>query len=194
MKKVLMIIVPIILVAIAAGIYLTKKDAPVATEKGNVEKNVGSKTESVIGSLKDAVGLGKKMECVYKEGESEVKTYIDGMKSKSVIASKEGEMISIFDGNDFYGWNVKTKEGYVMKKTCMEELAKNVPKVEGGENSNPADFETTEDILKDTSMDKCKETGSIDFTIPKDINFVDQCEMMKNLTNSLKDFKMPIGQ
>lgn len=194
MKKALMIIVPIIVVAIAAGIYLTKKDSPVATEKGNVEKNVGSKTESVIGSLKDAIGLGKKMECTYTEGEAEVRTYIDGMKSKSIIASKEGEMISVFDGNDFYGWNAKTKEGYVMKKSCMEELAKTMPKTEEGENSNPADFETTEDIVEDTSMDNCKETGAIDFTIPKDINFVDQCEMLKNLTNSLKDFKMPTGQ
>ena len=189
-----MIIVPIVVVAIVAGIYLTKKDAPATTEKGNVEKNVGSETESIIGSLKDAVGLGKKMECVYKDAESETRTYIDGMKSKSVTTSKEGEMISIFDGNDFYGWNTKTKEGYVMKKSCMEELAKTMPVTEEGENSNPADFETTEDIIEDTSMDNCKETGAIDFTIPKDINFVDQCEMMKNLTNSLKDFKMPTAQ
>lgn len=189
-----MIIVPIIVVAIAVGIYLTKKDATVPEENGNVEKNVGSKTESVIGSLKDAIGLGKKMECVYKEGDMESKTYIDGTKYKSVTSTPEGEMISVFDGSDFYGWNIKTKEGYVMKKSCMEELAKAMPATEEGENSNPADFETTEDIVEGTPMDNCKETGSIDFTIPKDINFVDQCEMMKNLTNSLKDFKMPIGQ
>lgn len=192
-----MIALPIILVAVVAGIFLFSKkgEAPVTEEKkGAVEKVVEDAKDSVIGSLKDAVGLGKKMECAYVEGDTEVKTYIDGMKYKSVIVSKEGEMISIFDGNDFYGWNAKTKEGYVMKKSCMEELAKTMPATEEGENSNPADFETTEDVVEDTPLDKCKETGAIDFTIPKDINFVDQCEMLKNLTNSLKDFEIPTGQ
>ena len=198
MKKPLVIVlVIVVLAAIAGAFFFTKKSEMPATtggNKGTVEKAVEGAKDSIVGSLKDAVGLGKKMECTYKDAESETKTYIDGMKYKSVTTSKEGEMISIFNGEDFYGWNSKTKEGYVMKKACMEELAKNMPKVEGQEASNPADFETTEDVMEDFSMDKCKEAGSVDFSIPKDINFVDQCEMLKNLSNSLKDFKMPTGR
>jgi len=196
MKKTWIGVALVVVLAIIAGVFFfTKKgETPVTKEKGTASKVVESAKDSVVGSLKDAIGLGKKMECVYKDAEGDVKTYIDGGKYKSVITTKEGEMVSIFDGSDFYGWNTKTKEGYVMKKTCMEELAKNVPKVEGTENSNPADFETTEDIVEDVSMNNCKETGSVDFSIPKDVKFVDQCEMMKNLTNSLKDFKMPVAQ
>lgn len=197
MKKSLVVVVAVVILAIIAGIFFFTKngEAPATKEeKSATEKVMEDAKDSVIGSLKDAIGLGKKMECVYKDGNFESKTYIDGMKYKSITTSSEGEMISVFDGSDFYGWNTKTKEGYVMKKTCMEELSKNVPKVEGGENSNPADFETTEDIVEDTPMDNCKETGAIDFTIPKDISFVDQCEMLKNLSNSLKDFKIPTGQ
>ncbi len=150
---------------------------------------------SVVSSLKDAIGLGKKMECVSKDADGETKAYIDGSKYKSASITKDGTMISVFTGEDFYMWNEKTKEGLVMTKVCTDELNRSVPKVGGVDNSSiNTEFQTTEDIVAEESIDNCKETGSIDFTIPTDVKFIDQCEMMKNIPASVKDFKIPAGQ
>jgi len=197
MKKFL-IILPM---AVAAVFLSGCGNAPVATESGNAvptQKQEADKSGivgSAIGSLKDAIGLGKKMECVSKDASGETKAYIDGMKYKAVSATPEGNMISIFDGADFHTWNEKTKQGFVMTKACMDELSERLPKTDGTDNvSGNNNLQTTEDVIADESMDNCKETGPIDFTIPSDVKFVDQCELLKNIPANLKDFKIPTGQ
>lgn len=139
---------------------------------------------SIVGSLKEAVGLGKKMTCTSKDASGDTTAYIDGKKYKSVTATSEGTMVAIFTGEDFYGWNEKTKEGFKMTKACTDELSKDVP--ESAEEAAEAedDFITTEDIVEEGGFDNdnCKETTEkVDFNIPSDVKFIDQCEFIKTL-------------
>lgn len=198
MNKKIVIGAVVVVVIILAAVFLSKRgSAPTATEKGkNVSTTKESKTDAIVGSLKDAIGLGKKMTCVSKDASGDTTAYIDGQKYKAVTVTTEGNMISLFTGEDFYSWNEKTKQGFKMTKACTDELNKDLPKTDPSaiEEDN---FVTTEDIIaEETNNDDCKETTvSVDFSIPSGVNFTDQCELMKNIQNNipanLKDLQIP---
>lgn len=188
MKKIL-----IIMPMLAAAVFLSgcSDGGKSPAVKETVETKESSQ-DSLIGSLKDAIGLGKKMECVSKEDGMETRSYIDGTKYKAVSETKEGKMVMVFDGKDFHMWNEKTKEGFVMTKSCIDGLNKGVSKMEGAEDvSGDGNFRSTEEIIAEESLDNCKETGPIDFTVPTDVKFVDQCELMKNIPADLGDLQIP---
>jgi len=187
MKK-LLVIVPMFAAAILLSGCGKSAEAPAAKDAGVVKQDAGS---SIVGSLKDAIGLGKKMACTSKDANGETTAYIDGQKYKAVSATKEGNMIMIFNGTDFYTWNEKTKQGFVMTKACTDELNKNLPKTDANSAVPENDFQSTDKVVADESMNNCKETGAIDFTIPTDVKFIDQCEMMKAIPANLKDLKIP---
>ena len=184
---------------LAAVVFLSgcsgSGETPAATEVGGTAPDKKQEAAGVIGSLKDAIGLGKKMECVSQDANGETKVYIDGTKYKSTSVVPEGNMVMVFDGQDFRIWNEKTKQGFIMTKVCMEELNKNMPEADGPGNLPKNDnFQSTEDVVAEESLDNCKETGPIDFTVPADVEFIDQCELMKNIPAGIKDLQIPAGR
>ncbi|MFA6973762.1 MAG: hypothetical protein WC238_03445 [Parcubacteria group bacterium] len=198
MNKKIVIGAVVVVVIILAAVFLSKRSsAPTVTEKGkdaSIAKE--SKTDAIVGSLKDAIGLGKKMTCLSKDASGDTTAYIEGKKYKAVTVTPEGDMISLFTGEDFYSWNEKTKQGFKMTKACTDELSKNLPKADPNATTED-NFVTTEDIIaEETYNNDCKETTmAVDFSIPKDVSFMDQCELLKNLQNNipanLKDLQIP---
>jgi hypothetical protein len=172
----------------------TAGENPTGTNKA-VEADKGNGVGAVAGSLKEMVGMGKQMVCVMNENGVETKTYIEGKKYKSTTDSKEMTMNSIFDGEAFYSWNTKTKAGTKMTMACMEEIGKNMPKAAG----DGSDFASTDKLIEDEAKNNnCQEAKEkVDFTLPADIDFVDQCLMMQNITKNMPkgelpaNFKMP---
>lgn len=152
--------------------------------------DIGSKVGAAANSLKDLVGMGKKMECDSTDNGVTTKIFIEGTKYKSTTESKEFSMTGIFDGDTFYSWNTKTKAGTKMTMACMQEIGKDMPKAEGKDNS---EITSTDKLIEEQAKkNNCKETAeNIDFTLPSDISFVDQCAMMKGMTQNLKDMKLP---
>jgi hypothetical protein len=71
-----------------------------------------------------------------------------------------------------------------MTTACSEELAAKAPK---SQNDNAPTPPTTDpEKTFDNALDvKCEPNSGGDFTIPSDITFTDQCEMMKNLQKNL---------
>jgi hypothetical protein len=81
-------------------------------------------------------------------------------------------MLTVFDGATTYSWDITTKQGTRMTKDCAEEMKKNAPIAEGEK-----EVDTIEEFL-DTEAGRtgCKETTeNVDFSVPTDVNFVDQC-------------------
>ncbi len=197
MKKIITIFTLLLTVAFLAG--CGKK---VDQTKNENKATVASQEEQggVISSIKDAMGLGKKMKCTYtvktEEGTDTYITYVDGEKYKSESEFDGKMQLSVFDGEIIYSWNNKDKDGTKMSMKCLEDLNK------PSENNNsdiPESIETPEESFDDATDVKCEDISSVDFTIPSDVVFKDQCEEMRKLIESLSNFKnqlpeqMPAG-
>ncbi len=169
----------------------TAGENPAGANKVN-EADKGNKVDTIIGSLKEMVGAGKKIECATTQDGVETKTYIEGKKYKSVTTSTEITMTGIFDGETFYSWNTKTKAGTKMSMACMEEIKKSLPKAAG---DNGAGFASTDKLIEDEAKNNnCQEaSGAVDFTLPTDVDFVDQCLMMQNILKNMPKGELPAG-
>ncbi len=198
MKKTFLI-VPIVAGAIFLGgcgngnqTAPTTGENPAEANKVN-EASKGNDAGSIVGSLKDMVGMGKKMTCVSTNDGVETKTYIEGKKYKTTIVSKEIEMMSVFDGETFYSWDSKTKAGTKMTMACMEELGKNMPKAAAG-MKNDSEVASTDKLIESEDGNNCSEASeAVDFTIPTDVNFADQCLMLQNITKNMPKGELPAG-
>jgi len=179
----------------ATGILLLagcgNKPADKTGEKGVKNKN-GVMTETqaekggVISSIKDAMGLGKAMKCEYKfkgEGGDITSTaYVNGKKYKAESTVMGKKQIVIFDETTMYSWGEGEKTGMKMEKTCMEEMNKNLPK---GDTTSTPNIKTDEEFFDDATDVSCVPYSGADFSVPTDVIFTDQCEMLKGILNSM---------
>lgn len=159
----------------------------IATGDGDLsEEGVGENENNVVKKLKNARSSGKKMRCSYGLGEegnvSEVLTYIQGDKYKTEINMGQMKTVSVFDGDTMYSWSTDQKVGTKMTMECLDSLdAGNESEPE--ENVQQNDSNTKEefvDTLEDTKNLNCEDVDNIDFEIPSDITFTDQCEILKS--------------
>ncbi|HAT74411.1 MAG: hypothetical protein US30_C0027G0004 [Candidatus Moranbacteria bacterium GW2011_GWF2_36_839] len=189
------------IVAMAMGILLLagceNKPADKAGEVGKENKSdVTTETKAekggVISSIKDAMGLGKEMKCAYKfkgeAGDITSTAYVNGKKYKAESTVMGKKQIVIFDETAMYSWAEGEKTGMKMTKTCMEEMEKNIPKTQGGQEP-ASDSISDEEFFENSTDVSCMPYSGADFSVPKDITFADQCEMLKNIMNN----SMPAG-
>ena len=175
----------------------SKKEAGAKNE--NVEKagekKPETKKESATGSgvevfktITEAMASGKPVKCTYKMkneedgGEFVSTTYFNGKKFKSEMTLVGQMQYMIFDGETTYSWTAGQKQGMKMTDKCVDELNKNIPESPESEGDTAGDKNETFDPEEnfDGALDvKCEGVSSIDFSLPKDVTFVDQCEMMK---------------
>ncbi len=162
-----------------------QKEAPVEVKK---------ESSDVISSIKDAMGLGKKMKCTYAVGTGEAKfestAYIEGSKykSSSIIAGKTA--YASFDGEVMYSWMEGSKTGTKMTMACINELKNSLPP--GKEGEGPQGVKAPEDQFKDAVNTSCvPAVEAVDFTLPSEITFTDQCEVLRKTLDSMKNVKLP---
>lgn len=192
----------VLLVLVGVGFYIRGKQRTTQTleKQGNGTLLPVTEKGGVISSIKDAIGLGKKMKCtsVTPDGsgnQSSSTIFVDGKKYK-FSAEANGEIsYGIFDGETQYMWSGNTKQGLKMTKACIDELSKAVPQ-NGSDNtlSTPETPQDFEDSFGGGAGVNCEPTSE-DFSIPTDVKFVDQCEMMKNSLKALEGIKgnLPAG-
>lgn len=189
------ILVVIIIVALGGGLFfLTKKGAQApsdASETAEQEGGLGQTGEapSVISSIKDAMGMNAKMACTYNDPSGQVPgtatVYIQGNTFKSVADVNGTQTSALFDGETMYMWTAGQAQGFKMPKSCMDEFQTNAPK--------PADYERTFESAQDV---RCEASEGADFSIPTNVTFIDQCEMMKQndvMMKSMQQGQMPAG-
>lgn len=204
MKKYLVIGI-VVLVGIGAAVFLSgskKANAPAGTgdaltKQGASEEKGTGVSESVVSSIKDALSLGKKMQCTYvgDGGDGQVvqsTVAIDGKRFRVSMSTPEGKTYVVSDGDMQYFWTEKEKTGFKMSQSCLNEVQKSLP-----ENMRTdTNLGTAEDITKDFDTAKdvnCRPALSVDISVPSDVTFTDQCAMMKQSLDALKGIKLPEG-
>lgn len=165
-----------------------------AVQNQNQAQQNESSKGSVITSIKEAIGLGKKMECVYttkidgKEIKSVMQTDGKNFKSSSEIDGRK--MYSVMKDEVSYTWG----EGIPMASKLSMSCIKDLPKQEGQESSSPVeDMHNPEKAFDGATNVVCNPIASVDINIPSDVQFQDMCEMMKGMMNMTKNMKIPGG-
>lgn len=154
------------------------------------QEQTGEQGESFNGSLKEMLGLGKKVECSWRFDDVEGKSsstgtvWVDGDRSRSEISVKvEGEegtdmdMISISDGKMNYMWSRGQKTGSKFDIGEMEKLGQEMQQ-ENSQDQNQAqsNWEKMYDY-------KCKawRVDESKFLVPTDVEFTDMAQQMRQV-------------
>lgn len=169
----------------------TSSDAP----QGMVEKGMG-----VVGSIKDAMGLGQKMQCTYtmeQDGKPFQSTVlVDGEKFKSTTTIDTMTVHGLFDGENQYSWTSASKVGMKMSKSCMEKMTESVKDMVAqapkGQDSQVEDIRKGFDMAQNV---QCEAALSADLSLPADITFTDQCAVMEQSMKMMEQMKgkLPAG-
>lgn len=202
MKKIL-ILIAVVLLLLGGAYYWLGGDKEVNTSKNETSTDslMEKKTETagVVSSIKDAMGLGKKLKCTYTttEGGADVSSSVvlDGKKFKFTTTVNGERMQGVFDGQTQYLWSSDKKmQGFKMDKSCIDGLTDIAEDL--SQNSTEQDIAKDYSEMFDMAQDvKCEAASGEDFSIPSDVMFLDQCEMMKQSAEMLKNLKtqMPDG-
>lgn len=187
------LVMGVLVVILLIGGYLwfvkeTPKDAQEAKravmESTPAPKAIEDKT--VIGSIKEAMGLGTALRCTYAVGEgaqavsSEV--YVSGGKFKTSSQVNGVKMEALFDGKTQYMWMSGSNEGMKMEMACLDQLKTSLPASEGTQPSTPEDYQKSFDMAKNVS---CEPAPGTDFSIPTTVQFTDQCALMEQMTKMM---------
>lgn len=201
MKRLLIIAFVLAVIAVI-GLFVWKQSgSPKPSQKEPVKQEMQGtpqRTEStVIDSIKSAMGLGKAMQCTYTvaEGGKGVSSsvIVNGEKFKSVTEVGGRKMHGLFDGEAQYVWTEGEKQGFKMSKGCMDELKAGLP---AGSEANPAtagvkDLSEGFDMAKNVT---CEAAPAADLSVPTDVEFADQCEMMRQSLEMMKNVQKQMPQ
>lgn len=174
-------------------------NAPTIDQTPQEVTSVPGESQKVISSIKEAMGLGKKMQCTYTMNEGgksfESKVVVDGGKYASTTMIDNMTVYGIFDGENQYAWTSAAKTGTKMSKSCMERMTaavKDMPKTTETPANTPQDMEKAFEAAKNV---KCESATGADFTLPKDVTFTDSCALMEQSIQMMKGVKdkLPAG-
>lgn len=189
MKKQIYLVLLLLAFFLAAG-FSCGKSEEAKTEEGTsaLEDSDGS----LIGDFKDALKLKKKMMCTYKvsdQGQAyEHTSYVEGEKYRTEYSAAGVDYTSIFDGKTMYTWDENTKQGTKMDMTCLEDLQA-VTEDESADEADYEEYQSSEDMLNTGLNVSCRQVSAIDFSVPKDVQFVDQCALLKQQMESLENLQ-----
>ncbi len=177
---------------VVAVIFLSGCAKPGAVDQSTAQNQQdNSSKSSAITSIKEAMGLGKKMECTYttKINGKEIKAVMqtDGKNFKSTSEIDGRKMYSVMKDEVSYTWG----EGMPMSSKLAMSCIKDLPKMEGQESA--PSFQEPEKAFDAATNVVCAPIASVDISIPDNIQFQDMCEMMKGMMNMAKDIKIPSG-
>ena len=147
----------------------------------------------VISSIKDAMGLGKKMECTYKNNingqEFTAVTQVDGKNFKSISEVNGKKIYTVMKDGSIYSWGEGIPMATKLDLACIQDLQKNIPQ---GQPPIASDQDPQKSFDNATNV-SCQPSEAVDVSVPSDIQFQDTCEMMKGVTEKMKNIKIPTG-
>lgn len=193
----------VVLVAVV-GLFLWQQNKGSETSTGDtltqMTEAVEEKSEGVVASIKDAMSLGKKMQCTYAMGMGDQSVQstviVDGERYQSTTVMANMTTYALFDGETQYTWTSGSKTGTKMTKACMEEMTAAVKDMPASNQEvslpKPDDMKAAFDMAKNVS---CTPASGEPLVLPADVTFTDQCEMMKQSMDMMKKMqdKMPQG-
>lgn len=140
------------------------------------------------------LAAGKRMSCQYAmsgQGDSKlsVKMFADKDHYRTETVTPAGTMISLSDGKTMYTWTGGSKQGMKMDLECAKSLKNDLPKTGAAAPTPPQTYDTPESAVGSIPDISCSETTeAVDFSVPSDVTFTDQCAMLKGALG-----KIPAG-
>jgi len=179
-KNTVLLVSGVVVFFVVLGVFLVSKRSKSQSMMGDSmeSESMSNQSENFVGSLADAIRLGKAMKCTWKD-EIENNTGTAFVEQDKVyyeyrMAGKEGYMISKDDC--VWTWNKDETEGM---KICAEPDAM--------EETQDSDYEIPEAGQVDTGgyEFKCEPAAIHEFTFtpPANVNFVNPMEMMPSNLN-----------
>lgn len=145
------------------------------------------------------LSAGKRMRCEYSvgEGTKAVKTvmYMERDRYRTEVGTPAGDMVSLFDGKAMYSWTKGGKQGMKMDIECMKQLGDQASGDEGSQKGQAQEqYDSPQDALESIPNIACAVTSdSVDLSVPADVTFADQCEMMKGMLDKAKALQGQAG-
>mgnify|MGYP003394462052 CR=1 FL=1 len=182
MTKTVGIVVVVLVVVLGLYFFMGRGD-------GNKAVNGGSAV------IQNVLGAGKQMQCTYSIGEgeqlAETSVVIDNEKFMSTTDMADIKSYSLFDGSTQYTWTSKDKNGFKMSNSCLEDMKKlggNMTLEDALLPPNGVQAKDMKDVFSFASNANC-EAADVSITVPSDIVFTDQCELMKQSMRVMEELK-----
>ena len=186
MKKVLLILMPLVVLGGAGYWYFTNDSS---TDQGPMQKVKDGKEQTYSGNLKDIVGLGKSLKCTWSNETTEGTSWIKGNKVYTQVSTSEGTSNVIFKDNCTWSWASDYSSETMGIKFCFE--SGDMEDIEDTE----VDLEKYAESLENQDLDdsiaevnyNCRPAVVNDskYNPPSDINFSSWEELMQG---NLEDF------
>jgi len=158
--------------------------------KKGVTTRIEQQGKNFVGGLKNAMDKGVAMKCETTEEGSNWVVYTNGknMRSTGVFDGKKQNVLK--KGDITYTWEDGSVKGQMMDLNCMKDFEKSmqIPGLEDSIEEDGDDF-SFDDLADDekSGKTKCSPSTEGDFSVPKNVNFVDQCEIMKKQMEGVKN-------
>jgi len=152
------------------------------------------KSKGFVGGLKDAMKNGVAMKCVTEtEGTDEEWTvYTNGINMRAEGMTEGIAQNVLKKGDVTYTWVEGEKTGQMMDLNCLKDFKKElaIPGLEDSFEEEDFSFEELEES-EESGKTKCSPSTEGDFSVPKDIDFTDQCAVIKK---QMEGLTLTIGQ
>lgn len=202
MKKILILFLAVI---VGAGIFFYLRNrvdevpeydiSQMTKEFSGPGQDLAAKPKIDFADLLVSIDKEELIECDYKVIDDDTKqglkakVYIKGEKYKSITWKSDDREYSIFDGDTFYVWSARTKQGYKMGSSCANVFGNFVVEGEGDGDFDLDTFKTSKELFDEGASMNCMETEYVDLSIPGEIEFVDQCELLKKQKELIEKMK-----
>ncbi len=155
-------------------------------------KEMANEKQGLMGGLKDAMKRGVTMKCVADSADGHWVTYTNGKNTRTEGTTADGHEMAILVKDDMmYTWDKKTKKGQKIDKKCMEDFQKSMgidTSAMMKEEENFDDFTPEKmEVQEKEGKLKCTPSTKADFSVPGDVEFTDQCALLKTQMSGLKD-------
>ena len=186
MKKIKYSSAFILLICSVVLVSCTKQDQQVQEQN-----QIQNQEETVVGSLKDLLGMGKKFECTWEyideENQSKMSgvLWTDGTRSRTQTSTETNGQIYamnfVTDATDGYMWEEGKTQGF---KYALNEMKSEPEAVEedGGQNLEYVDksmFENYNYQCKGWVVDETK------FSVPAEVEFVDMMAQVQQIQQNM---------
>ena len=186
MKKTsyLLVLAAVVLIFSGCG----KKSETNQTGDSSQGESTGSQ---VVSSIKDAMGLGKKMECTYETGTGAdkviSKVWTEGKKYRGEMTVAGKKENTLFDGSDLmYSWSDGSATGTKISISCMKEISDTFSKQDPTASDATPPEDLGENAFDNAPEANCQPVSAVDFSLPSEITFTDQCAQFKTQMEGLK--------
>jgi len=175
----------IVLAGCGEGVSQMKNDVTSTIEEGKQMVDNGG---GFVGGLKDAMKNGVAMKCINTDIDGEWVTYTNGKKFRSEgIEAGKTQVVLVTDGVS-YMWEKGAKTGQKIDMNCIKNFQKDMG-IPDYEEADDMDFDyTPEELEAEEASGKlnCSPATDANFSVPTDVEFTDQCQVMKKQMEGLK--------